>query len=131
MPLELFAAYYGKKVPTPEVVTYVNERFSDYPELLKNLDNTNNALTIEASKHLNDKEKLGELFNISSGIMEAFGVHTKDIEKFLWELREKSHGVKLSGSGLGDCAIGIVKDGIYSTNSFPISVENYGIKVKL
>lgn len=129
--LKLFGSYYGKKVPTPEVVRYVTERFINYPELLQNLDDTNHTLVFEAIKYLEDKEKLGKLFNISAGIMEAFGVHTQDIENFLWNLREQSYGVKLSGSGLGDCAIGIVKNDIYPKNSFPIEISQQGLKIDL
>jgi mevalonate kinase len=128
--IELFASYFGKKIPTAEVVKYVAERFSNYAELLQNLDTTNNAITKEASKHLNNPQQLGEILNISSGLMEAFGVHTKEIEDFLWSLREQSFGVKLSGSGLGDCAIGVVKNGFYPEGSFPITVATKGLKIE-
>lgn len=126
-PLKFFAAYYGKKVPTPEVIKHVEERFLNHAELLQKLDEANDALVLEATKYLDDAKKLGNLFNLGAGIMETFGVHTKDIENFLWELREQSHGVKLSGSGLGDCALGIVKNGIYPKNSFPIEISEKGI----
>lgn len=125
--LKFFATYYGKKVPTPEVVKHVEERFLHHAELLQKLDEANDALVLEATKYLDDAKKLGNLFNLGAGIMEAFGVHTKDIENFLWELREQSHGVKLSGSGLGDCALGIVKNGVYPKNSFTIEISEQGI----
>lgn len=128
--IELFASYFGKKTPTAEVVQHVAKRFINYPELLQNLDTTNNAITREASKHLNNPQQLGEIFNISSGLMGAFGVHTKEVEYFLWSLREQSFGVKLSGSGLGDCAIGVVKNSFYPEGSFPIVVTTKGLKIE-
>ncbi|MCX7343590.1 MAG: hypothetical protein NT128_05555 [Proteobacteria bacterium] len=128
--IELFATYFGKKIPTAEVVQYVAKRFIDYAELLKNLDMANNAITKEAAKSLDNAQRLGDLFNISSGLMGAFGVHTKEIEDFLWELREQSFGVKLSGSGLGDCAIGVVKNGFYPEGSFPITIAPQGLKIE-
>ncbi len=130
LPIELFATYFGKKTPTAEVVQHVEKRFINYPELLQNLDTSNNAITSEAVKFLDNPQQLGELFNISSGLMGAFGVHTKEIENFLWELREQSFGVKLSGSGLGDCAIGIVKNGFHPKDSFPITIAPQGLKIE-
>ncbi len=130
LPIELFASYFGKKTPTAEVVQHVAKRFNNYPELLHNLDKANNAITNEAVKSLSNPQRLGELFNISSGLMGAFGLHTKEIEDFLWKLREQSYGVKLSGSGLGDCAIGVVKDSFYPKGSFPITISPQGLKIE-
>ncbi len=129
MPVELFYSYSGSKKPTSEVVNLVANNFANHPELLQNLDNANDALTLEATKYLTKSKNLGELFNISAGIMEAFGVHTKALENFLWELREQSCGAKLSGSGLGDCAIGVVKNGFYPKDCFPIVISPKGLKL--
>lgn len=130
LPIELFASYFGKKTPTAEVVQHVAKRFSNYPELLHTLDIASNAITNEAVKSLSNPQRLGELFNISSGLMGAFGLHTKEIEDFLWKLREQSYGVKLSGSGLGDCSIGVVKNDFYAKGSFPITISPQGLKIE-
>lgn len=128
IPVKLFAAYSGSKTPTPEVVKHVEARFLDYPELLHDLDNANDTLTLEAAKYLSDANGLGNLFNIGAGLMESFGVHTKELADFLWMLRNQSYGAKLSGSGLGDCAIGVVKDDTYPEGSFPITISPNGFR---
>ena len=129
MSAELFYSYSGSKTPTSEVVNLVTNNFANHPELLQNLDNANNALTLEATKYLTQSKNLGKLFNISAGIMEAFGVHTQALENFLWELREQSCGAKLSGSGLGDCAIGVAKNSFYPKDCFPIVISPEGLKL--
>jgi mevalonate kinase len=129
--VEIFAVYSGSKTPTNEVVKHVKKRFLEYPRILKSIDDANDALTLEASKRLSDPICIGELFNISAGIMEAYGVHTKELSDFLWEIRKQSCGVKFSGSGLGDCAIGVVKDNNPPKNSFPIVISQQGLKVEI
>jgi mevalonate kinase len=130
MPVTLFAAYSGSKMATPEVVHHVSSQFANYPQLLQSLDDTNDVLALEAAKCLTNEKCLGELLNAGAGIMEAFGVHTKQLAEFLWKLREQSHGVKLSGSGLGDCAIGVMKNGTNPEGSFPIIISPQGLKVE-
>lgn len=128
---DLFAAYSGSKTPTAEVVKHVAGRFSAFPDLLKSLDDANDELTLQAAKCLTNGKVLGDLFNTGAGLMEAFGVHTPGLSKFLWGLREQSYGVKLSGSGLGDCAIGAVKNQICPEDSFPIVVSEQGLTVEI
>ncbi len=129
--VELFAAYSGSKTLTTEVVNHVTGRFLAYPALLHQLDSANDVLTKDVAKYLSDANRLGELFNISAGLMEAFGVHTQALADFLWTLRCQSHGVKLSGSGLGDCAIGVVKNGTRPEGSFKLLISSRGLEVEV
>ena len=52
------------------------------------------------------------------GIMHALGVSTPLLDNLVNRLKkaEKIHGAKISGSGLGDCVIGI---GEFPTPNFP------------
>ena len=115
----LFATYCGVKTATPGVVHRVEQVFMPYPELLSALDKADDTLTSLALKHLGQAASLGELLNISSGWTESLKVHTQKLSQWLWDLRSQSYGVKLSGSGLGDCAVGVVKNGHYPSGSFP------------
>lgn len=128
--VNLFGVYSGIKTPTPQVIQYVRKKFSSYPNILHGLDEANEILTLEVIKHLDNSYKLGDLFNMSAGLMEAFGVSNDHLSNFLWGLRKQSYGVKLSGSGLGDCAIGVVRKGVYPEGSFPIKLAQQGLLVE-
>lgn len=125
----LYAIYTGYKTPTPEVVRLVEERFKKFPEELGALDQANDVLTRTAANYLDVPMLLGRFLNDAAGIMESYGVHTKEISTFLWDHRVKSHGIKLSGSGLGDCAIACVKDNFYPKNAIKIQVASDGLLV--
>jgi len=127
---QLYAVYTGYKTPTPEVIHLVNARFKDFPEELAILDQANDVITQTAAQHINNPLILGRLLNDGAGIMESYGVHTKEISSLLWRNRIQSHGIKLSGSGLGDCAVACVKNNFYPEDSMKISIADDGLIVE-
>ena len=107
----LTAIYSGSKTPTIEAVSRVKQFFANYPRLMKSiLQNIDICaqLGIDAVRH-QEWPQLGKLFNVQQGLMEALGVNTPVLSSLINELKTKSEilGAKISGSGLGDCVIGL------------------------
>jgi mevalonate kinase len=109
--LPLVLVYSGKKTSTPEVIRLVNAQEHLLPDLYKAIFEAINDVTCEAITALrtSDYPKTGQLMNHACGLMEALGVGTKELSSLCWSLRESPSifGAKISGSGLGDAAIGL------------------------
>ena len=58
-----------------------------------------------------DWPALGELMNVNQGLMDALGVNNAKLAELVFALREdpQIYGSKISGSGLGDCVVGLGK----------------------
>ena len=55
-----------------------------------------------------DLVKLGEIFNLNQGLLEALGVSTSLLSEFINNARENgAYGAKLTGAGGGGCFIAI------------------------
>lgn len=103
--------YSGKKIPTVEVLARVEKGFSDYPKLFKQIihaigDCAEQGITAATRKSW---DEFGRIMNIQQGLMEALGVSTPLLHGLIEELRSFPgiSGAKISGSGLGDCVIGL------------------------
>lgn len=107
----LTAVYSGSKKPTAEVIRLVAERFRRWPELHAQLYTTMGVAVRSAREAIlrEDWVALGELMNVNQGLMDALGVNNPRLSEIVFRLRETSgiFGAKISGSGLGDCAIGL------------------------
>ena len=109
----LTVLYSGSKTPTPEVIAIVEENRRRQPELFVRLD----TLIGEAVRRAfaaagqGDWETLGGLMNLNQGLMDALGVNNARLAELVYALREdpRIQGSKISGSGLGDCVIGLGK----------------------
>ena len=109
----LTVLYSGSKTPTPEVIAIVEENRKQQPELFDKLealigDVVQRAFAAAARA---DWPALGELMNINQGLMDALGVNNAALAALVYALREDPHihGSKISGSGLGDCVVGLGK----------------------
>jgi mevalonate kinase len=109
--LPLTIVYSGAKTPTREAIKIIQERFSPSPQLFKALCLGIHASAQEALAGLreNNLTRLGKAMNIQQGLMQALGVSTAHLDNLITELRGKPSitGAKISGSGLGDCIIGL------------------------
>lgn len=103
--------YTGYKTPTAEAIQKVEESFKANPRLLQHLMQTIGQCAIDGAQCLskNDWQGLGWLMNIQQGLMQSLGVSETKIEHMLEVLRAEPNilGAKISGSGLGDCVIGL------------------------
>lgn len=107
----LTVLYSGKKTPTPEVIKYVQDKFAAYPTIFRSMINSIGQCAFEGMQ-LVRKEKwadLGQVMTMQQGLMESLGVSDLLLRYMLEELRSKHEilGSKISGSGLGDCVVGL------------------------
>lgn len=107
----LTAIYSGYKTPTVEAVKKVKEVFVAYPKVVKQLFQSIDACVLQGIQAIRDQHwlQLGTIMNIQQGLMEALGVSTPLLGGIVNELREQPAmlGAKISGSGLGDCVVGL------------------------
>lgn len=103
--------YAGYKTPTVEAIKYVQERFSAYPILFREINNSIGQCALEGihSTQKNAWTNLGIIMNIQQGMMESLGVSSPLLQEMVEDLRKQSGilGAKISGSGMGDCVIGL------------------------
>jgi mevalonate kinase len=109
--IPIILIYSGSKTSTKDVVEYVKnariydkENFANYDQIM---DNT----TLKAFQYLkqNNLKELGNIMNIQHKILNNFGVATKLLNELVDILSscESIYGAKISGSGLGDCVLGL------------------------
>lgn len=107
----LTVVYSGQKTPTVEVISHVQKHFTSHPELLRQIINGIGECALQGAKHVRKKDwqKLGEVFNIQQGLMEALNVSNAKLQTLITDLRSDKSilGAKISGSGLGDCVVGL------------------------
>lgn len=129
--LPLVAQYCGYKKPTPEVVSLVKAREKDFPEIFSSLFSSIDLVTNEALSAIQceDLHRLGTLMNSADALLQALGVGTGELSEICWRFREEPtiFGAKISGSGLGDCAIAL---GASQQKCLPISVSPVGVALE-
>ena len=116
--LPLTVMYSGSKMKTTEVLSRVKNNFSSSPGLLDNILRTIGECAKKGADALIQKDfsYLGRVMNIQQGLMDALLVSTPLLNNLIEELRACSEiqGAKISGSGLGDCVIGLGKADLVS-----------------
>lgn len=110
---KLTVLYSGSKMPTPKVIAMVEENRKTQPELFKKLEALIGDVVQRAfaAAALEDWETVGEVMNIHQGLMDAMGVNNAVLSELVYALRQDPNilGSKISGSGLGDCVVGLGK----------------------
>lgn len=110
---QLTVLYSGSKTPTPEVIAVVEENRKKQPEVFGELDALIGDVVQRAFEAAgrSDWETMGGLMNINQGLMDALGVNNAKLAELVFALREDPliQGSKISGSGLGDCVVGLGK----------------------
>jgi mevalonate kinase len=125
--------YSGEKTPTTKVIQIVEENRKSNPELINKIYDTMDNSVLQAKKAIDQKnwKQLGEIFNINQGLMDAIGVSNPILADINYRMRQHINitGTKISGSGLGDCVIGIgtlgEKDIPYQI--FPMEISEKGL----
>lgn len=127
----LAVVYSGSKFTTAQAINIINSRRQKQLTNYKIIDEKMNQLSKKGITAINTKNwiSLGNLFNSGQKLMKAIGVSNRHLENLLKGLREQPHilGAKISGSGLGDCLIGVGK---LSPNFFPRNKEETKLGVK-
>ena len=109
----LTAVYSGHKTPTAEVIAVVERHRRLQPPLFAALFDLMDDCVARAVPCIRKKDwaGLGALMNFHHGLQAALGVNTPELELICQRLRDSAgiQGAKISGSGLGDCVVGLGK----------------------
>ena len=107
----LAVLYAGFKTPTVEAIQRVQDRFSTQKSLFRHLMASIGQCAIEGAELLRKEnwQAFGDIMTIQQGMMDALGVNVPALQTCVNELRSCSDiiGAKISGSGFGDCAVGL------------------------
>lgn len=108
----IVAVYSGYKTKTKDVLQKVEKRFLGKNENhLQNVYSAMEHCTQRALEALNSEnwQELGLCMNVQQGFLNALGVSDEKLENILFQMRKDTGilGAKISGSGLGDCLIGL------------------------
>ena len=109
--LPLTAVYCGYKTPTPEVIATVEQLRSADPAKYERIYSEIDASVGEALFNLreNNFPAFGKIIDRNQQLMDEMGVNTPELREIVAALQgcPEICGAKISGSGLGDCAIGV------------------------
>jgi len=126
--------YSGSKTPTTTVIDLVSKTRDQFPEQMNMIYDImdSSAKYAAASIGRNDWETVGRFLNMNQGLMDAIGVSNKILSGIAYDLRDDPGilGSKISGSGLGDCVIGLGKlkqDSAY--DPLPIEMSLGGCRI--
>ncbi len=130
--LPLTLIYSGSKLATKEVIKLVEERKVLHPALFEHIFTLQHA-TVQESKAAiasSDYTSLGMLFTIHHGLQEALGTCNHALADIVHTMLQHPaiYGAKISGSGLGDCAIGLGSAKIDSPyEEIPVAISSKGV----
>ena len=109
--LPMTAVYCGYKTPTPEVILKVEQLRADQPQKYERIFAEMDAGAVNAMECLrsHDLPGFGKILNRNQQLMDETGVNTPELQEIVEALQAAPDvfGAKISGSGLGDCAVGI------------------------
>ncbi len=107
----LTAVYCGYKTPTPDVILRVEQLRAEDPEKFERIFFDINASAEMAVSKLrqHDFPAFGKILNRNQELMAEMGVNTPELQEIVELLQHSPEifGAKISGSGMGDCAVGI------------------------
>lgn len=107
----LTAVYCGYKTPTTEVIQKVEQLSAENPDKYARLYSEIDASVHEAVSCLRQRDfpGFGQTLNRNQLLMDEMGVNTPELQEIVAALQADPEifGAKISGSGLGDCAVGI------------------------
>lgn len=107
----LAIVYAGFKTPTVSVVKQVQDNFKLRPEVFEGLIQSIAQCAEQGITYVRTQDwmRVGAKMNEQQGIMESLGVSLPLLEAIVAALRKEPAivGAKISGSGLGDCVIGL------------------------
>ncbi len=111
--MPLVAIYSGSKVATPKVIAIVENMRRRLPHIVASIYAAIDCCAKEAISAIKNNNWLclGKIMDIHQGLHDALGVNNATLSKLVFSLRSNPHiyGAKISGSGLGDCVIGLGK----------------------
>jgi mevalonate kinase len=107
----IVAAYAGFKTATSDAIKIVQAQFSSHPAVFKSLIQSIAVCASDgiAATRKQDWPALGKIMNVQQGLMAALLVNLPALQHLIDSfIAEPSiFGAKISGSGLGDCVVGL------------------------
>ena len=128
--------YSGAKDPTANVVARVNAWEQRHPVVARAVFEAIAAVTHEAAEAFRegDLPRVGALMNTHQGLQDALGVSHRPFAEIIAALRENPAvlGCKISGSGLGDCAVALGDEnaGAPGYQRIPVRITGKGVAVE-
>lgn len=134
---ELTAIYCGYKTPTSEVIRIVTELQQQDPVKYANLFQAMHLCATRAIDAIQQANwvLLGNLFDQHHELQAALGTSDQVLDRLKHTLsaQPEIYGAKISGSGLGDCIIGLgslprqIFAAMPGVVQFPVIIDNHGL----
>jgi len=130
------ALYSGFKTKTADAIQQMEQRFQHAPKLYQHLYLAIGQCVQRgvAAVRQQDWPQLGHIMNVQQGLLDALGVNLPILQTMVTELREQDAilGAKISGSGLGDCVVGLgeaeLRNMQYSeVKAIPVAMTSRGV----
>ncbi len=127
--------YSGEKTPTVSVIAAVEANRARDPEIYSDLYDVIDHSVESAVGAIRERNlpAFGRLMNINQGIMDALGVNTQKLASIVCALRQDPGilGAKISGSGLGDCVVGLgtLKNERFPHELVPAEIDPEGVRI--
>ena len=133
--LPIVVGYSGNKTKTDDVIEKINKEFKNRKEVLERIYSDSGNLTEMAALAIRNKNyiELGKLMNDANKIIYgSLNLVTHELQNIITKFREKDfiYGAKISGAGLGDCAIAISSDSEGYTKFTDIQVISVSITLR-
>ena len=131
----LVLVYSGSKLPTAEVISIVEGRRAEELEGFSRLYSRMDEYADMAAKALaeGDWQRLGMIFAENQKGMAEMGLNNPALETIVNRLQEDPgvFGAKISGSGLGDCVVGVgeITSSLAPFQVIPVSIGDQGVRV--
>ena len=124
----LTAVYSGSKMKTADVIRLVEERRALNPGYYEKIFDRMDA---SVSEVINDFPMLGKMLILNQKLMEEMGLCNAALAEIIRLFGEQNIPAKISGSGLGDCAIGLAKiPKVGSFATYALRVTTQGVMIE-
>jgi mevalonate kinase len=137
----LTVIYSGSKTPTVEAIKRVKEKFATAPALFNTLCQAIHQCAKEGIHALRQEDwrRFGAAMNVQQGLMQSLGVSTPLLDDLIEKLQTAPviQGAKISGSGWGDCVLGLgpaeplgVEERYQGVRQIAVQVTQEGVRVE-
>jgi mevalonate kinase len=132
--LPIVSVYCGYKTPTPVVIAQVDRAWQAYPEVFQQQLAWMRSITQQAAQAIasEDWTLLGRLMVVAHGLLQGLGVSDAQLDRLMHQLLNTDGmlGAKISGSGLGDCVIGLGTPVVAIESALRVEVTDRSADVK-
>jgi mevalonate kinase len=127
--------YSGYKTPTTEVIQMIQQKEKKDPKRYKGLYNSMGKLVKQGFEYLEKRQwkDFGVIMNRNQILLNELGVSDSTLDDIVLKLRKNPvmFGSKISGSGLGDCVIGLSKTNIDKLDKYKtlnLKIDDDGVR---